>query len=413
MQPTVPFSYRHDLLHCEDVSLEDLAQAYGTPLYVYSKQGTLSSYRAIDQAFAAIPHTVCYALKANANPHLLCLLAEAGAGADVVSGGELELARQAGFPPAKTVFAGVGKTDAEIRGAIEAGIAALNIESRQELEVTAALASAMGKVAPVAIRINPDVDIEGHPYLTTGKKINKFGIPIEEAQACCLWAARQPNLKVVGVHAHVGSMIKKILPYRKNAEALAGFVAQLRRAGIEVAHIDIGGGIGVDYTRVLAEHGPALFIDPAELAAEVVPIIAPTGCELFLEPGRAIVGPNGLLLTRVLYVKESRDKRFVVVDAAMNDLIRPALYGAHHEVLTVHRREDQMTTADVVGPICESGDFFAKDRLLPPVQRGDLLTIMTAGAYGYVLASTYNLRMKPAEVLVDGASHLLIRERSW
>ncbi|MGQ9561779.1 MAG: diaminopimelate decarboxylase [Candidatus Oleimicrobiaceae bacterium] len=413
MQPTVPFSYRHDLLYCEDVSLEALAHAYGTPLYVYSKQGTISSYQAIDQAFAAIPHTICYALKANANPHLLRLLAAAGAGADVVSGGELELARQAGFPPTKTVFAGVGKTDAEIRSAIEAGIAALNIESRQELEVTAALAMAMGRVAPVAIRINPDVDIEGHPYLTTGKKINKFGIPVDEAYSCCLWAARQPGLKVVGVHAHIGSMIKKILPYRKNAEVLAGLVAELNRAGIQVGHIDIGGGIGVDYTHVLAEHGPPFFIDPAELAAEVVPVIGPTGCELLLEPGRAIVGANGLLMTRVLYVKESRDKRFVVVDAAMNDLIRPALYGAHHEVLAVHRAEGQSAPADVVGPICESGDFFAKDRLLPPVQRGELLTIMTAGAYGYVLASTYNQRMKPAEVLVDGSSHLLIRERSW
>ncbi|MBC7187290.1 MAG: diaminopimelate decarboxylase [Calditrichaeota bacterium] len=413
MQPTIPFSFRHDLLYCEGVSVATLAETYGTPLYVYSKNGMLGAYKAIDGAFAGIAHTVCYALKANANPHLLRLLAAAGAGADVVSGGELRLAEQTGFAAKRTVFAGVGKTDAEIKQAIELGIAALNIESRQELEVTAALAAGLGKKAPIAIRINPDVDIEGHPYLTTGRTINKFGIPLDDARDCCLWAARQPSLELVGVHAHVGSMIKKTLPFRKNAEALANFVSELRSVGIELQHIDIGGGIGVDYTRVLAEHGAPLYIDPEELAREVVPIVKGTGCELFLEPGRAIVGPNGILVTQVVFTKESRGKRFVVVDAAMNDLIRPALYGAHHEVLKVLRSDGEPATADVVGPVCESGDFFAKDRLMPPVQRGDLLAIMTAGAYGYVLASTYNQRMKPAEVLVDGTSHQLIRERSW
>ncbi|MCR4437933.1 MAG: diaminopimelate decarboxylase [bacterium] len=413
MQPTIPFSFRDDQLCCEGVSVAALAETYGTPLYVYSKNGVLSAYQAIDRAFADIAHAVCYALKANANPHLLWLLAAAGAGADVVSGGELRLAEQAGFAAKRTVFAGVGKTNEEIKQAIDAGIAALNIESRQELEVTAALATALGKRAPIAIRINPDVDIEGHPYLTTGRTINKFGIPLDDARDCCLWAARQPSLELVGVHAHVGSMIKKTLPFRRNAEALANFVSELQRLGIDVQHIDIGGGIGVDYARVLAEQGAPLYIDPEELAKEVVPIIKATGCELFLEPGRAIVGPHGILVTRVVFTKESRGKRFVVVDAAMNDLIRPALYGAHHEVLKLYRSDGQASPADVVGPVCESGDFFAKDRLMPPVQRGDFLAIMTAGAYGYVLASTYNQRMKPAEVLVDGTSHQVIRERSW
>lgn len=413
MQPTIPFSYQDGVLRCEGVSLEDLGERYGTPLYVYSQNGMLSAFAAIEGAFAGIPHTVCYALKANANPHVLRMLAAAGAGADVVSGGELQLAQQTGFPMHKTVFAGVGKTNEEITAAISAGIAALNVESRQELEVTAELARTLGKPAPVAIRINPDVDIEGHPYLTTGRKVNKFGIPLEEAYECCLWTAAQPNLRLVGVHAHVGSMIKKTLPFRKNAEALAGFVNQLRAQGLHVAHIDIGGGIGVDYTRVLAEQGGPLCIDPEEIAAEVVPVVAPTGCELFIEPGRAIVGPNGALLTRVLYTKESRGKHFVVVDAAMNDLIRPALYGAHHEVLPVLRRGGDTVVADVVGPVCESGDFFAKDRQVPRLQRGDLVAIMTAGAYGYVLASTYNQRMKPAEVLVNGVAHELIRQRQW
>ncbi len=413
MQPQIPFGYRDDVLCCEDVSLALLATAYDTPLYVYSRSGILSAYAAIEAAFAAIPHTVCYALKANANPHVLRMLADAGCGADVVSGGELRLAQEAGFPSARMVFAGVGKSDQEITAAIAAGIVALNVESRQELEVTAALAQKLGTKAPIAIRINPDVDIEGHPYLTTGKTVNKFGIPVEEAYDCCLWAARQPSLHLVGVHAHVGSMIKESLPFRKNAEVLADFVAQLHTQGLQVAHIDIGGGIGVDYTRVLAGQGGPLCLDPEEVAAAVVPIVAPTGCELFIEPGRAIVGPNGVLLTRVLYTKESRGKHFVVVDAAMNDLIRPALYGAHHEVLAVLRRGDDRVVADVVGPVCESGDFFARERQVPRVQRGDFLALMTAGAYGYVLASTYNQRMKPAEVLVAGSTHGLIRERQW
>lgn len=408
------FNYRGDELMCESVPLQSIAEAVDTPAYVYSCTGIRENYRRIDRALESYPHLICYALKANSNPEILRDLAALGSGADVVSGGELNLALAAGFPAKKIVYAGVGKTDAEIRLAIENNILALNVESTQELEVVAEIARKMGCTAPIALRINPDIDIEGHPYLTTGKSANKFGIEIQQAKACYQWAAKQSSLKIVGVHCHVGSMIRKSEPFSKSAETLVHFVADLKSMGIEMEHIDLGGGFGVDYQTVLADQGSPWMLEPEAVIKEVLPVIQATGCELLFEPGRSIVGPNGILLTRVLFAKETKGKRFVVVDAAMNDLIRPSLYGAHHEVVPVRRRAGEQQLVDVVGPICESGDFLAKDRNLIEPQRGDLLAVMTAGAYGYTLASNYNSRSRGVEVGVEGEDWRIIRAReNW
>ncbi len=407
----IPFAYKNNRLYCEETDLTAVAQHYGTPAYVYSKAGIVHNFQKIDQAFAAHPHLVCYALKANANPVILKMMAEKGAGADVVSGGELALALKAGFPPQRIVYASVGKTDAEIRYAIRSQVLAINIESREELEVTARIAAEMGAVAPIAIRINPDIDIEGHPYLTTGKSANKFGIEMNEARDCYLWAAGQKSIKIAGVHCHVGSMIKKADPYVKMAETLAAFVLDLQAQGIHFEHVDIGGGLGVDYTRVLGETETPWFMEPEDIAEKVIPVIKQTGCEILFEPGRSIIGPNGLLLSQVLFRKETKGKKFLIVDAAMNDLIRPSLYSAYHTVLPLQGTDAAMEQVDVVGAICESGDFLAKDRDLPMMQRGDHLAVMTAGAYGYTLSSNYNERPRAVEVLVDGNSHRIIRER--
>ncbi|NLP08875.1 diaminopimelate decarboxylase [bacterium] len=407
----IPFHYRHQQLYCEEVALTQIAERCGTPLYVYSLSGVLENYRRMDDAFTGQPHRICYALKANANPELLRQLASLGAGADVVSGGELKQALRAGFPPDKIAFAGVGKTDDEIRLALQHQILALNVESRQELQVIASIAEQMQVQAPIAVRINPDIDIEGHPYLTTGKSANKFGISLAEARDAYLWAASCKSLRLVGVHCHIGSMIKKADPYRKMAETLAAFVADMKDQGIHLEHIDLGGGIGVDYSHVLAEHGSPFYIEPADLAQTLLPVLKATGCELIFEPGRALVGPNGVLLALVLYTKQTAGKTFVVVDTGMNDLIRPSLYGAHHEILPLQQKTAAVEAADVVGPICESGDFLAKDRLLPAMKRGERLAVMTAGAYGYVLSSQYNLRPRAAEVMVQGDGWQVVRER--
>jgi len=335
----IPFHYNDGQLYCEKADVSAIAETVGTPAYLYSETGILENYKSIDAAFRGHRHVVCHALKANSNPEILKLLAEAGAGADVVSGGEMLMALKAGFPAKKIVFAGVGKTDAEIRLALEKKILALNVESRQELEVVADIAAEMGTKAPIAIRINPDIDIEGHPYLTTGKSANKFGISLQEARDCYLWAAGQKSLHMMGVHCHIGSMIKKAEPYRKMAETLAAFVKEMQAEGLPLEHIDLGGGIGVDYSKTLAEHGSPFFLDPNELAAEIMPILQSTGCEIYLEPGRSIVGSNGLLLIRVLYRKETGGKKFLVVDGAMNDLIRPSLYGAFHDIRPLRRTE--------------------------------------------------------------------------
>lgn len=407
-----PFLYRGKRLYCETVALEDIAGKVGTPAYVYSKNGIADNFIKIDNAFKGIQHRICYAFKANSEPHILRLLADLGAGADVVSGGELLLALENGFLPKKIVFAGVGKTDPEIELAIEKDILAINVESGQELKVVAEIAARMNKVAPIAIRINPDIDIEGHPYLTTGKQANKFGIGLKEAIAGFQWAAQQKSLRIVGVHNHLGSMITKSLPYKKSAETLANLVLDLKHQGIHLEHIDLGGGIGVDYHRVLADDGDPFTVDPGVIAGQTLPVFKKTGCEILMEPGRAIVGPNGALLSNVLYRKVTKGKTFIIVDAAMNDLLRPSLYGAYHAILPVSKSGKGVEEiVDVVGPVCESGDFLAQNRELMPLDRGDLVAVMTAGAYGYTLASNYNTRPRPVEVWVDGEHFEVIRER--
>ncbi len=407
----IPFHYKKDHLYCEGVALAAIANQLGTPVYVYSESGIRENYKTITTAFGRLPHTLCYALKANANPELLKLMASLGAGADVVSGGELTLALRAGFPAKKIVYAGVGKTADEIRLALHKKIFALNVESREELETVARIAAEMGVAAPIAVRLNPDIDIDGHPYLTTGKSANKFGISLAEARECYLWASKQKSLKMTGIHCHIGSMIKKVEPFRKMAETLAGFVQDMKEQGIPLEHIDLGGGIGVDYTHVLAEHGLPFFFNPVDLAGEIMPILKTTGCELLFEPGRSLVGSNGVLLATVLYNKQTGDKKFIIVDAAMNDLIRPSLYGAHHEIVALTKTAAAIEKVDVVGPICESGDFMAKDRDLPRMKAGDRLAIMTAGAYGWALSSNYNARPRPAEAMVCKDGWRVVRER--
>ncbi|NOZ60281.1 MAG: diaminopimelate decarboxylase [Calditrichaeota bacterium] len=407
------FSYRDGELFCEGVPVKKLAEEFGTPLYIYSKNMISEKFKAIDEAFSSVKHTICFAMKANSNMNILKLMASLGAGGDVVSGGELFLALKAGIPANKIVYASVGKTDAEIKFAIESGILAFNVESEAELEVVNQIAVSLGKKAPVAIRINPDIDVHGHPYISTGKSINKFGIDIDKAYGVFLRANEMPGIEIVGVHSHIGSQILNLDYYDAEAKKLYDFVTRLTDAGIKIQHIDIGGGLGVHYPDVIPEYAqekkevPA----PGQLAKRVIDVLAPLGLEIVFEPGRSIVGEAGALITQVVYIKRSRDTKFIVVDAGMNDLIRPSLYEAYHQVVPTTFMKNNFEIADVVGPICETGDFLAKSRKLPAVQRGDFLSVMTAGAYGYSLASNYNSRPRPAEVWVEGENAELIRER--
>lgn len=408
------FQYQNGGLHCESKEIETLARKYGTPLYLYSKNMIIDKFKTMDEAFSTIQHTICYAMKANSNFKILQLLASLGSGGDVVSGGELYIAQKAGIPANKIVYAGVGKTDEEIKYGIENGIMAFNVESDQELEVINMTAVEMDKKAPVAIRINPDVDIHGHPYISTGKSINKFGIDINSALEIFQKAYKKPGIEIVGVHCHIGSQILNLEYYVATAKKLYDFVQKLSEAGIQIQHIDIGGGLGVHYLDMIedsADKGGEKVPSPAELAQKVVAVLKPLNCEIIFEPGRSIIGETGALITKILYVKESRDKNFIVVDAGMNDLIRPSLYEAYHQIVPLKQTKAKFQKADVVGPICETGDFLAKDRPMPDVKRGDYLAVMTAGAYGYSLASNYNSRPRPIEVWVDNDGDEVIRER--
>jgi diaminopimelate decarboxylase len=401
------FTYRRGELHCESVSLRAVADAVATPAYVYSRAALIDAYTAYDRAFRDVPHVVCYAVKANANLGVLGTLARAGAGADIVSGGELFRALRAGIPPKKIVFSGVGKSREEMGEALKADILMFNVESEAELQALDEVARAMGTRAPVAFRVNPDVDPETHPYISTGLKTAKFGIPL--AHACDLYqqAARMPGLDVVGVQMHIGSQLTKTSPFADAAARVGGLVKHLRERGIDIHFLDVGGGLGIRYR----DEKPPSQEDYAKVLLGIVRDVG--GVTVLLEPGRSIVGNAGLLLTRVLYRKETPDKTFVVVDAAMNDLIRPAFYDAWHELRPVDeaRRAAPTETADVVGPICESGDFLAKDRTLPRPEEGDLLAVMSAGAYGFAMASNYNARPRAVEVLVDGDRYTIVRRR--
>ncbi len=391
-------------LHCDGASLKHAARDFGTPLYIYSRAALEDAYRSYDLAFAPVPHRICYALKANSSGTLLRLLAALGAGADIVSGGELLAALRAGFAAERIVFSGVGKTEAEIALGIEKGIGEFNAESEEEIRRISEAAVAAGRRVRVTLRVNPDIDPKSHPYISTGLRENKFGVDIALAPEILHRVVALPGIEVAGLQCHIGSQILDLGPVEAAVRELAGLSRRLLAEGFPLQSLDIGGGLGVDYDGAGAP-------DPKALAARVLPLLTGLRLTLLLEPGRSIVGPAGGLLTRVLYLKENRGKRFVIADAGMNDLLRPALYEAQHRVEPVFERPGPKQRVDVVGPVCETGDFLAQDRSLPPVEVGDLLLVRDAGAYGFAMSSNYNLRPRPAEVLVEAGGMRLIRRR--
>ncbi|MGC8759758.1 MAG: diaminopimelate decarboxylase [Bryobacteraceae bacterium] len=399
------FHYRHGVLHCEDVDLRDIASQAGTPCYVYSSAALLDGWRAFEQGLAGLPHLVCFAVKANGNLAVLRLLAEAGAGFDIVSGGELYRVLRAGADPARVVFSGVGKTRQEIDAALEAGIHSFNCESEEELHLLSALASRTGRTARAAIRVNPDIDAATHPYISTGLRRHKFGIPMEEAEELYLRAAALPGIALEGASCHIGSQLLDIAPLMAAADRMAAFVERLREKGIAVKFLDLGGGLGVPYRRQDPAPDVASYLRHVRRVAEELRV------ELLVEPGRFIAGPAGVLLTTLLYRKKSGGKEFLIVDASMTDLIRPALYEAHHEIVPVRPQGRPRITADIVGPVCESSDFLAEEREIEAPLPGDCLAVMTAGAYGFVMASNYNARPRPCEVLVEGGAWRVVRRR--
>jgi diaminopimelate decarboxylase len=401
------FDYRNGVLHAEAVSLMELADAVGTPFYCYSTATLERHYRVFSEAFVGEKTLICYAMKANSNQSVLRTLAKLGAGADVVSGGELKRALGAGIPAEKILFSGIGKTEAELRAALAADILCINVESEPELELLSRLASEQGKTARISVRVNPDVDAGSHAKISTGKSENKFGIPLTRARGVYARAAKLPGIRVTGVDMHIGSQITDLSRMETAFRILAEFVQTLRADGHAISHIDFGGGLGIPYHA--DREAPPL---PSAYAAMVKRVTHNLGCTLMFEPGRMIVGNAGILVTRVIYVKQGEAKKFVIIDAAMNDLIRPTLYEAHHDILPVRAAQGApQITADVVGPVCETGDYLALGRSMPEPKAGDLLAIMTAGAYGAVQSSSYNTRALVPEVLVKDDQYAVVRPR--
>ncbi len=400
------FQYRNGVLHAEDVSLARLADEVGTPFYCYSTATLERHYRVFAEAFTGVPSLVCYAMKANSNQSVLRTLAKLGAGADVVSGGELKRARAAGIPASKILFSGVGKTEAELRQALAEDILCINVESEPELELLSKLATETGRTARISIRINPDVDAKTHAKISTGKSENKFGIPLSRAREVYARAAKLPGLKVTGVDMHIGSQITDLGPMEDAFKLLVEFVGTLRGDGHIISHVDFGGGLGIPY-----EHDLPNPPEPSVYAAMVKRVAKDINATLMFEPGRMIVGNAGILVSRVIYVKHGDAKNFVIIDAAMNDLIRPTLYEAHHDILPVRESASRDFTADVVGPVCETGDYLALDRKMTEPKPGDLVAIMTAGAYGAVQSGSYNTRALVPEVLVNGDRYAVVRPR--
>ena len=399
------FTYINGQLSAEDVPLKTLAEAYGTPFYCYSTATLVRHYTVFADALAGLDAHIHYAVKANANIAVLSTLASLGAGADIVSLGELKLTLAAGIPASKTVFSGVGKTADEMRGALKAGVHQLNVESLEELAVLSEIASGMGVMAPVAIRVNPDVDAKTHKKITTGLSENKFGIAWAQAEDVFNKARKMPGIDVVGVAVHIGSQLTDLAPYRAAYSKVRDLVERLRAQGFDIRVVDLGGGLGIPYE---AENPPS----PAEYGAMVKEVMGGIGCPLAFEPGRMIVGNAGVLVSRVVYVKKGIDRTFLILDAAMNDLIRPAMYDAYHAVVAVDEpASDARAPVDIVGPVCESGDTFARQRDMPPLHAGDLVAFRSAGAYGAVMSSTYNGRDLVPEILVNGAAHSLVAER--
>jgi diaminopimelate decarboxylase len=392
-------------LYCEGVPVRTVAQRVGTPFYLYSSNTLSNHFRAFDSAFAGVAHLICFALKSNSNSAVLRLLGREGCGADIVSGGELFRALRAGIDPHKIVYAGVGKRRDEIEYALKVGILMFNVESGEELLALDRAAKEMHAVARIALRVNPDIDPKTHPYISTGLKENKFGIPIDQALEFYQTAKGLANLEVVGVHQHIGSQITEVQPFVDALEKLVGFVKKLKDAGIKIQYINIGGGLGIPYK----DETPPL---PKEVAQAIRPLLKSCECTIVMEPGRAIVGNAGILVTSALYHKDSGEKRFLIVDAGMNDLIRPSLYEAYHDIRpVVEPAKAAEAVFDVVGPICESGDFLGRDRKMPEINQGDLLAVMSAGAYGFTMSSNYNSRPRAAEVLVRGNDYYIVRER--
>ena len=398
------FEYRGGQLYAEDVPVSTLVAAYGTPLYVYSAATLRRHFEAFDSAFSGLPHLTCFSVKANSNLSVLKTLAAKGAGMDIVSGGELHRALAAGVDPSRIVYSGVGKRAAEIEQALAAGILMFNVESMGELERISAIAARLGKVANVSLRINPDVDPKTHPYISTGLKKNKFGLDIEHSLAAYAKAMELPGVTPVGIDCHIGSQLTSIAPFLEALDKILAFREKLCSMGIETRYLDLGGGLGIQYNEEEPPH-------PSELGQALTAAIKDLPITLILEPGRVIVGNAGILVTEVVYTKKTPSKDFVIVDAAMNDLIRPSLYESYHAIREVRPAGRAPLNVDVVGPICESGDFLARDRDLPAVAPGELLAVFSAGAYGFTMSSNYNSRPRAAEILVDGDQALLARRR--
>jgi diaminopimelate decarboxylase len=401
------FNYKGNELHAEDVAIREIVAKVGSPVYIYSRATLERHFRAMDDAFAELPHTICFSVKANSNLAVLKTFINLGGGVDIVSGGELFRALRAGVEPRKVVYSGVGKRDEEIEYALNAEILMFNVESEQELDRINTVAGRLGKKAGIAIRVNPDVDPETHPYITTGLKQAKFGINIERSLAQYSRAKEMANLRILGVDCHIGSQLTKISPFVDAIRKLKRLITGLREMAIDLRYFDLGGGLGIRY----GEEEPPL---PLEYGKAVVEETRDLGLHLLFEPGRNLVGNAGILAGRCLYTKKGEEKNFVIVDAAMNDLARPSLYGSYHGVQAVTREQDGSIVADIVGPICESGDFLAKDREVPNFSQGDLVAFMSAGAYGFTMSSNYNSRPRVAEVMVNGDRFEVIREReTW
>lgn len=402
------FLYRDGELYAEDVPVADIAAAVGTPFYLYSTATLTRHYQLFDDALSGMEHMVCYAMKAASNQAILKTLADLGAGMDVVSGGEYARAKAAGVPGDRIVFSGVGKTRSEIRAALEGGIRQFNVESEPELLVISEIASGLGKIAPITIRVNPDVDAKTHAKISTGKSENKFGIPISKARAVYAEAAALPGIDVIGIDVHIGSQLTELEPYELAYRKVAELTEQLRADGHNIRRLDLGGGLGIPYTR--SNEAPPL---PSDYGALIKRTVGHLGCEIEIEPGRLIAGNAGILVSRVIYVKQGEGRQFLILDGAMNDLIRPAMYDAHHDIIPVVEPEAgvEQQAYDIVGPVCESGDTFAKNRMMPPRAAGDLVAFRSAGAYGAVMASEYNTRPLVPEVLAKGDQFAVIRQR--
>ena len=398
------FDYKNRKLYCEGLSIEEIAQRVGTPFYLYSYHTLVRHFTVFNQAFDRIPHLVCYSVKANSNIALIRLFVGLGAGMDVVSGGELYRAINGGADPKKIVFSGVGKGNDEIEYALKSGILMFNVESSQELQAINDVAGRIGEKAPIGIRVNPDIDPKTHPYISTGLKKNKFGIDIRMAPKAYQLASELPNLQIIGIDCHIGSQLVEVEPIVEALRKLKRLVEELRKEGKEILYLDLGGGLGITYED---EEPP----QPVEYASNILEEIKEFDCTLILEPGRVIVGNAGVLVTRVLYTKENEVKKFIIVDAGMNDLVRPSYYGSFHQILPVTQETREEIVADVVGPVCESSDFLARDRKIERLRPGDLVAVMSAGAYGFSMSTNYNSRRRVAEVLVRDDRMYVIRHR--